>query len=555
MGVPLVAANSEHSGARLVRRPVILVSLIALATPAVLLGLETAASASTAIASVVIAGTEASPVITVNGSGFGADPSALGTAEPDACGPYSGDDYADNFNFSDDTNTWTAGQGPGDCIGVLFSSYSNTQIVFTLGSFYGGSFNLGTGDAFTMNVLGATLSGDVPSVVPASNPPVSAAITPGQTATWALSITNPYDAPLTSVTATLDANADGSPLDFADANMPGCTFDSETEQENCTLPDIPAHTSRAFQAFVATDAMSVGTTISGDFNLFSPDLLGGSGASGTLDTVTIVSCGTACVQGVATPGSPVASSPGPPTAADPTKQIVTLPANNPAAPPVAVTLESINPGPKTSKADQQLCPTSGIKCSGQISVIAGNFTKYVSKSHPIKIQIVMKWNTAIPPGHMEMSKPVGPPVQLATCVVKHGLYNTPCARPETRSGTAAAHDLTTTDTVFFIGTDPHVARRASNVPDAPTGVKAVAGKKSATVTWKTPVVTNGPITGYLITPHLGRVAELLVNVAGAGTKHTVTGLTTGKTYTFTVEAKNRHGISFPSIPSKAIKPK
>ena len=71
-----------------------------------------------------------------------------------------------------------------------------------------------------------------------------------------------------------------------------------------------------------------------------------------------------------------------------------------------------------------------------------------------------------------------------------------------------------------------------------------------------PIVTNGPITGYLVTPRLGKAAELPpVNFKGTATKHTVTGLVTGKTYTFTVSAKNLHGISLPSIASNSVKVK
>ena len=139
--------------------------------------------------------------------------------------------------------------------------------------------------------------------------------------------------------------------------------------------------------------------------------------------------------------------------------------------------------------------------------------------------------------------------------MKKGLYNTPCVKPEVITGSAAHHDLTSTDTIYFVGTDPHVARRASNTPDAPTAVKATAAKKSAVLQWKVPIVTNGPITGYLVTPRLGKVARPPVNFKGTATKHTVTGLVTGKTYTFTVSAKNLHGISLPSIASNSVKVK
>ena len=59
------------------------------------------------------------------------------------------------------------GVGPfGDCTGVIISSYTNTQIVFTFGSGYGtgaGQYGvLSPGDSFTMTVLGTTYNGTVP---------------------------------------------------------------------------------------------------------------------------------------------------------------------------------------------------------------------------------------------------------------------------------------------------------------------------------------------------------------------------------------------------------
>ena len=173
----------------------------------------------------------------------------------------------------------------------------------------------------------------------------------------------------------------------------------------------------------------------------------------------------------------------------------------------------------------------------------------------MKVQIIARWATKVPPGRMLMQKLTGPPIQLAPCVRTLGLYNTPCALPEVVKGTAAGHNLMTVNTILFVGSDPHIARRASNVPDAPTAVTATAGNKSATVTWKPPVVTNGPLTGFTVMPFIGKVAEKPVSFPATAKKGVVKGLTSGKAYVFVVLAKNRHGISLKSIPSKAIKPK
>ena len=110
------------------------------------------------IGGVTIEGTPAAPTITVSGSAFGTI-SDLGTPTA-ACGG-TGSDYGDSFYFMDG---FGAGQGPGDCIGVLISSYTANQIVFTFGSGYGNpSFGalIKDGDSFSMTVLGATFNGTV----------------------------------------------------------------------------------------------------------------------------------------------------------------------------------------------------------------------------------------------------------------------------------------------------------------------------------------------------------------------------------------------------------
>ena len=112
-----------------------------------------------AVDGVTFGGDPANPTVTVSGSGFGANSSAIGPPTGASCSA-SGSDYGTKFNFADNTNVWGAGTGPGDCIGVVISSYSNNQIVFTFGNgydLYGGPIN--DGDTYSMTVLGTTFNG------------------------------------------------------------------------------------------------------------------------------------------------------------------------------------------------------------------------------------------------------------------------------------------------------------------------------------------------------------------------------------------------------------
>jgi hypothetical protein len=89
-------------------------------------------------------------------------------------------------------------------------------------------------------------------------------------------------------------------------------------------------------------------------------------------------------------------------------------------------------------------------------------------------------------------------------------------------------------------------------PSVPTNVTAVAGNASAIVTWTAPADDGGaPITGYTIQ---AVDDTIVVTVDGATTSTTITGLTNGRAYLFTVVATNAAGVSLPSLPSPAVVP-
>ncbi len=73
---------------------------------------------------------------------------------------------------------------------------------------------------------------------------------------------------------------------------------------------------------------------------------------------------------------------------------------------------------------------------------------------------------------------------------------------------------------------------------------ATPGDRSAVVSWQAPVnamVATYPITGYVVTPWIGFVRQTPVVFNSTATTQTVTGLTNGVTYTFTVVAINSLG--------------
>jgi len=101
-----------------------------------------------------------------------------------------------------------------------------------------------------------------------------------------------------------------------------------------------------------------------------------------------------------------------------------------------------------------------------------------------------------------------------------------------------------------------VTPQTAVVPTPPTGVEARPATSSVRVDWTTPSGDgDSPITGYTITPYIGATAQTPVQAGASATSATITGLTNGTTYTFTVRATNGVGNSPPSAPSSAVTPR
>jgi serine protease AprX len=92
---------------------------------------------------------------------------------------------------------------------------------------------------------------------------------------------------------------------------------------------------------------------------------------------------------------------------------------------------------------------------------------------------------------------------------------------------------------------------SATVPGAPTAAAATAGNSSASVSWKAPASDGGSaITGYTTTSSPGGKT---CSTSG-GLSCTVTSLTNGTAYTFTVVARNAIGAGPPSAPSNSVTP-
>jgi hypothetical protein len=111
--------------------------------------------------------------------------------------------------------------------------------------------------------------------------------------------------------------------------------------------------------------------------------------------------------------------------------------------------------------------------------------------------------------------------------------------------------IATTDgsAVISITDDPQIII-AITKPDAPTGVSATSGgNATSTISWTAPSDGGSAITGYTATSNAGQTCSSTTT-----TTCSVTGLTNGSPYTFTVTATNTIGTSDPSSASASATP-
>lgn len=109
-------------------------------------------------------------------------------------------------------------------------------------------------------------------------------------------------------------------------------------------------------------------------------------------------------------------------------------------------------------------------------------------------------------------------------------------------------------TVVTRGVAGVAAYTYTSAPATPAAPTATAGITSATVTWVAPASNGSAITGYIVTPIRGGVAQTPVSFDASTTTRTLSGLSAGASYTFTVTAINAVGTGTASPQSAAVVP-
>ena len=133
----------------------------------------------------------------------------------------------------------------------------------------------------------------------------------------------------------------------------------------------------------------------------------------------------------------------------------------------------------------------------------------------------------------------------ATCAVNGSTLG--CTITSLTNGTSYSFAVTATNAVGTGAASAPASATPATVPGAPTGLTATAGNGQVALTWTAPSSDGGsPVTGYTATASPGGTT---CSVGGSTLGCTITGLTNGTTYSFTVRATNAVGTGPASAPA------
>ena len=208
-----------------------------------------------------------------------------------------------------------------------------------------------------------------------------------------------------------------------------------------------------------------------------------------------------------------------------------------------------NPGIATSTTAGTLpAAPSGVTLSPATSTIAGGNAVTISGTNITGATAIMIGTTA--------QQAAGTPTVLLPCpgAAAPGCFTVSGSTLVISSMPSVTASETANVTVVTLGASGSASYVYTDKPGTPAAPTATAGITSATVTWTAPAANGSPITGYVITPYLNGTAQAAQTFANSSTTQTLTGLTAGSSYTFTVAAINAIGTSAASPQSNAVTP-
>ena len=217
------------------------------------------------------------------------------------------------------------------------------------------------------------------------------------------------------------------------------------------------------------------------------------------------------------------------------------------SPTTASSLGATSATDATTTAGTRPAAPSGVTATPTIGDIAGGGSVTINGTSTAAPTAVEIGTTA--------EQQAGTPVVLLPCpgAAAPGCFTISGVTVVISSMPARATPATVSITMVTLGIATAVAYVYADQPAVPATPTATAGVTNATVTWVTPATNGSPLTGYVITPYLANVAQAPQSFDTSTTTRTLTGLTVGGSYTFTVGATNAFGTS-TSAKSVAVTP-
>jgi len=313
-----------------------------------------------------------------------------------------------------------------------------------------------------------------------------------------------------------------------------------TAATGCTVTGLSNGTAYTFTV-AATNAAGPGSASSAS-SAITPRTVPGAPTALTGTTgdsqVSLTWTAPASTGGSAITGYTATASPGPATCTSVTTSCIVTGLTNGTAYTFTVKATNVAGDSVASTASASITPRGVPGAPTAVTGTAGNQQVSVSWTAPVSnggSAITTYTATASPGGR--------------TCTASTG---TTCTVTSLTNGTAYTFTVKATNIAGdSVASAASAAVTPRTLPGAPTGVNGNPGNKQVSVFWVPPSSTGGsPITNYTVTATPGGQG-----CSTPGTSCTVTGLTNGSAYTFTVKATNTAGDSPNSTASSSITPR
>ena len=453
---------------------------------------------------------EAGSTVTVISSVSG----TLGTTTADGSGNWS---YTVAIPLSDGSHTITA---------TARDAAGNTSVQ-------------STGYPITIDTL--TISINDVSVQEGNSGPIPMSFTVALSASSTSPVTVDYATSNGTATAGADYTAVSGTLTFS----PGETT------KTITVPifgDTDAEPDETFALTLSNPSSGTFTKPTGMGTIQNDDATVPSAPTGVTSTAgngqaTVSFTAPASNGGAAITGYTVTSSPGGITAHGSASPISVTGLTNGVSYTFTVTATNIAGTSAASAASASVTPQAAVTAPGaptSVTASAGDGQAIVSFTPPVSDggAPIAQYTVTSSPGGFTATGSASP-------ITVTGLTN---GTSYTFTVTATSNGGTSVHSAASAGVTPQAVVTA---PGAPTGVTATTGNGQATVSFTAPASNGGAaITGYTVTSNPGNITA-----TGTGTTITVTGLTNGTAYTFTVKATNAAGTGVASGSSNSVTPK